>query len=74
MKFAEVKGKFSCKDCKAPKRHLGCHETCPDYLRDKMIYEQDKAEAQKRYDYDRVATALSVRRFAMSNHRKLYQN
>ena len=28
-----------CRGCEAPKRHLGCHSTCPEYL----------AEAKKTY-------------------------
>lgn len=30
-----------CKDCIAPKRHLGCHATCEDYAKAK---EEDKAK------------------------------
>lgn len=33
-----------CKDCKPPKRHLGCHsEECPEY-----IEERDKIEALRK--------------------------
>lgn len=31
-----------CHYCVAPKRHLGCHDTCPEYLEDKQICEERK--------------------------------
>lgn len=31
-----------CKGCVAPKRHVGCHSTCKEYLDDKAAYEADK--------------------------------
>lgn len=31
-----------CKGCVAPKRHVGCHSTCKEYLDDKAAYEDEK--------------------------------
>jgi hypothetical protein len=33
----------TCKDCVAPKRHPGCHATCPEYLRAKAEWDAWKA-------------------------------
>lgn len=34
---------FSCKGCVAPKRHPGCHDHCPEYIKEKSEYEERKA-------------------------------
>ena len=34
-----------CNGCVAPKRHAGCHATCPEYLKE---HEQHVAEKQAR--------------------------
>lgn len=31
-----------CKDCVAPKRHLGCHSVCPEYIHEKALWEEEK--------------------------------
>ena len=36
-----------CKDCVAPKRHPGCHSTCPEYRTEKAEYEEYKAKVDK---------------------------
>ena len=35
----------SCYHCKPPKRHPGCHATCPNYAEDKKNYDTMKANA-----------------------------
>lgn len=37
-----------CKDCVAPKRHVGCHGTCPEYLKEKAEHDERAAEDYKR--------------------------
>ncbi len=32
-----------CRYCVAPKRHPGCHSTCPDYLQQRAEYDKCKA-------------------------------
>lgn len=29
---------YTCSECVAPKRHPGCHATCPEYQKDKELY------------------------------------
>lgn len=41
-----------CKDCVPPKRHIGCHSTCEEFLAEKAEYEAEKAienKARKEY-------------------------
>ena len=35
-----------CKDCVPPKRHGGCHSTCPEYIAQQIVH-----EAQREKDY-----------------------
>lgn len=55
-----------CKDCVAPKRHLGCHSTCKEYKEEKARWEEtkekiraNKAEAPKinSYDFNEISYA-----------------
>jgi len=71
MKFAEVKVKFSCKNCVAPKRHPGCHDTCKEYQSEKAKLEAKKEVAKKNWDYESLATSVVVRRSARCRHAKL---
>jgi hypothetical protein len=34
----------ACKECTAPKRHPGCHDRCPEYLKEKAEYQEWKAK------------------------------
>lgn len=50
-----------CKDCVPPKRHLGCHDHCEEYKKEKALNEERKENARKNqvvkisnYDFDRV--------------------
>ena len=36
-----------CKDCVAPKRHLGCHDYCKEYLKEKEEHERQKEASRK---------------------------
>lgn len=38
---------YSCMYCVAPKRHPGCHGSCPEYLADKAKHDREKAEMDK---------------------------
>ena len=31
-----------CHKCKAPKRHTGCHKSCPEYAKAKKEFEEHK--------------------------------
>lgn len=37
----------ACKNCVAPKRHPGCHSTCPDYILDKQKKEELKEKIRR---------------------------
>lgn len=39
-----------CKDCVPPKRHPGCHDTCPDRIAEKLIEDLRKEEYRKQQD------------------------
>lgn len=36
-----------CKDCVAPKRHIGCHADCKEYLEEKAQYEKAKQKIKE---------------------------
>lgn len=44
-----------CHGCVPPKRHPGCHSTCPDGIADKQAWEEERkkisAERHKEADY-----------------------
>ena len=44
-----------CNGCMAPKRHPGCHGTCPEYLKEKAEH-----EAQLEADYKRRRTVYDL--------------
>jgi hypothetical protein len=37
-----------CKDCVAPKRHIGCHGHCPEYLGEKAMQDERRNAAIKK--------------------------
>lgn len=43
---------YCCNGCIPPKKHGGCHATCPDYFIDYVFHAVEKAEA----DQDRHIT------------------
>lgn len=36
-----------CKDCVAPKRHVGCHAECQEYIDEKKKHDEKKAEIDR---------------------------
>ena len=61
-----------CKGCVAPKRHPGCHGSCPEYLADKAEHDRIKAELDRERDINigiygnrskKVYNALKDRRY-----------
>ena len=36
-----------CKDCKPPRRKVGCHATCKDYIDEKAEIDNNKEELKK---------------------------
>lgn len=37
-----------CKDCVAPKRHVGCHADCQEYIDEKKKHDERKAEIDRK--------------------------
>lgn len=64
----------SCEGCVAPKRHPGCHSTCPDHIIDKAFHEAEKAEERRKreaacYSYDQ----LRDRKATLAKRRSAYR-
>ena len=51
----------SCNGCVAPKRHLGCHATCEDYLKEKAQDEAERAALRKDNEYYRYRREVMKR-------------
>lgn len=51
-----------CTHCVPPKRHSGCHSTCPEYTKEKAEHNREKAETRKLYDYEKDANDYEVNR------------
>lgn len=48
-----------CKDCKPPKRYIGCHSDCIDYIMEKAVY---NAARQSDYESRKVGDAIEYQR------------
>lgn len=52
-----------CKDCIPPKRHIGCHADCKEYIKEKAQLEEDKKKEKENnktvsissYDFNKIA-------------------
>lgn len=42
-----TRGITCCKDCVEPKRHVGCHSDCPEYLAEYAANEAEKEAKRK---------------------------
>ena len=40
-------GRFRCQGCVPPKRHVGCHATCKEYIEDKKAWEEEKKQIKE---------------------------
>lgn len=46
-----------CKDCKPPKRYIGCHADCIDYIMEKAVYNAAReADNEKRRLNDAIVS------------------
>lgn len=52
-----------CKDCVAPKRHLGCHDTCKEYKKEKA--EHEAAKQKEREEKERIGRPMGKHDFDM---------
>ena len=64
---------YSCKWCKPPKRHPGCHSTCSEYLSEKEEYDSRMAEQRKKHkaemDYRSERTSFSEKYYKKKRKR-----
>lgn len=44
---------YSCMGCVAPKRHPGCHDSCPQYLEEKAKHDAEKEAEEKKKSIER---------------------
>ena len=62
-----------CYGCVAPKRYPGCHDRCPEYIKEKAAHDAQKAEEDKkrRIEYGLISQLRGgVRRANMMSHKK----
>ena len=48
-----------CKDCVPPKRHIGCHGYCEEYIEEKIRIEQEKKMEREKSERSRVLNPYS---------------
>jgi hypothetical protein len=65
----------SCKDCVAPKRHLGCHAHCPDYIEEKKENElrREKIYKAKSKVYELENLEICAKERAMRKRSKKFK-
>ncbi len=62
-----------CRYCVAPKRHPGCHDHCPEYIKEKAQHDAEKAadDKRKRIEYGIISQLRSsIRRAHSASHKK----
>ena len=50
-----------CNGCVAPKRHSGCHGSCPEYLKEKAEHD---AQAEESYKQRQLALNLNQQKYS----------
>lgn len=60
-----------CNGCVPPKRHVGCHATCEDYISEKKKHEETRAKIQKERKKENEFCEYIIRKI---NRRKQYIN
>lgn len=65
--MGEIKYFSSCYRCEPPKRHPGCHATCPEYIEDRKAYDtmKEAVEYEKKLNTAIVTPGLerSLKRY-----------
>jgi hypothetical protein len=44
----------ACRNCVAPKRHPGCHDSCPEYRAERAEYDERKAIHDRKHGIDKA--------------------
>lgn len=52
-----------CYGCVAPKRHVGCHATCKDYIDSVDLYHKKQEKIRKKKDEDKAYTDYCVKAY-----------
>lgn len=67
-----------CKGCVPPKRHIGCHSTCPEYSEEREEFDKTKEQIRigrletpkiTTYDYDEIELSRFKRHKRRFRHR-----
>lgn len=59
-----------CMGCVAPKRHPGCHDHCPEYIKEKTEYNQEKAAAFRKRRIEEGLDSQTFKGVARINKKK----
>ena len=59
-----------CRYCTPPERHLGCHATCEEYLREKKKYDHDKREISNKKKIAHDMNTYEIDRFNKIQNKK----
>lgn len=62
----------SCKDCTPPKRHLGCHGHCEEYLGEKKELDKirERLARERKYNQDYYESASTKFRYLKNQKKK----
>ena len=58
-----------CKDCVPPKRYPGCHDKCPEYLKEKQEWNARKERVRSEKNRDVLIDGYVVNRSLKSKKR-----
>lgn len=63
-----------CRECKPPKRHAGCHDTCKIYIEQKQEYEDRKTKIRDAKSNERLVKDYIYERGAIADHNAYIKN
>ena len=58
-----------CNGCVPPKRHIGCHATCEDYISEKKKHEKKLKEIRRRKKEDAAYLDSIIKNINRSNRK-----
>lgn len=56
-----------CRNCVPPKRHLGCHDRCKEYLEEKA--EDERIKEKTKFERKLTATKFDFNKIGYANRR-----
>lgn len=63
-----------CRECKPPKRHAGCHDTCKEYNIQKSEYEERKLQIREAKSREELVKDYIYERGAIADHNTYIKN